>query len=328
MNSSIVTLVFLTALAATAIASSQGLYAIGPFAGQLTLVNFTSGARTAIGGGISQLGWAVPADCTPTAVDTTGKWLYTFARRQDAPASSPWSVISLELRDGTIRKVYELPPAFPPTLDACEHTLAEDGGWHAYVSAVTRDAVPRLVMYRFTYTWPASNESSLLLDAPLASLTTGGQGPALSAAVTNFTAWVALSNGLLGLDLATLTVTRVLPVQQGSALVGLQYSTFGAPRLTYGVLVSSSSGAAATSIVSFVDSGAGTPALSTVATSEPVVPDTSNRVALLSDRKALAIVTEGELVTLNVQDGSVIGRVLACVDRACPVAIAYEPLVF
>jgi hypothetical protein len=326
MSAPIVAIALLTACAALASASSQGLYTIEPFTGQLMLVNWTSALRTPIGGGIASLGWKVPADCTPTAVDTTGKWLYTFARRQDAPDSAPWSVLSLELRDGTIRKVYELPHAFPPALDACEHTLAEDGGWHAYVLAVTRDAAPRLIVYRFTYTWPASNESSLLLDAPLATLT-AGQGPALAAAVTNFTAWVALSNGLLGIDLVTLAATRVLPVKQGSVLVGLQYSTFGAPRLTYGILVSSSS--ADTSIVSFADTGAGTPALSAaVVTGEPVAPDTANRVALLSDRKALSVVSAGELVTLDVQSGAVLGRLRACVDRACPVAIAYEPLVF
>ena len=76
----------------------------------------------------------------------------------------------MELRDGSVRKAYPLPAAFPPGLPACAHAVAEDGGWHAYVAAVTRGASPRLLMWRFEFTWPFSNETLPLLDVPLAAL--------------------------------------------------------------------------------------------------------------------------------------------------------------
>jgi hypothetical protein len=46
---------------------------------------------------------------------------------------------------------------------------------HAYISAVTRNAAqpPRLVVWRFTYTWPASNESVSLADMLPAALGMG-----------------------------------------------------------------------------------------------------------------------------------------------------------
>jgi hypothetical protein len=314
--------------AGIAMASSQGMYIIEPISGQLMLTNWTSNERTAIGDGIASFGWTVPTDCTPTAVDTTGKWLYTFARRHnilESLESTPWSVISIELRDGTIRKVYELPDAFPPTLSACEHTLAEDGEWHAYVSAITHDVEPRLVMNRFTYTWPTSNESVLLVNKTLTSLTTGS-GPALSSAVTNVTAWVALSNGLIGFDLVLLAPIRALPIKDGSILVGLQYSTFGVPR-TFAVLVDLAA-KNQTSIANFVDTGTGIPILDAIATSQPVVPDYTSHVALISDRNAFAIVSAGDIVTLGLSQGAVIGRIPACDRGICPAAIAYEPFVF
>jgi len=327
-------------------ASSQGLYLIAPTTGQLLLVNQSDGTRSPVGPGLAALGWVVPADCTPTATDTTGKWVYTFARRSSAPpATTPWSVLSLELRDGSIRKEYELPPAFPPSLAACEHGLAEDGAWHAYISAVTRDAAqpPRLVVWRFTYTWPASNESAPLVDMPLAAL---GMGDApvgtLSTTVTNFSWWISLADGLAGIDLLTLAPSQTLPLspgQAGARVEGLQYDISGEPRVTYGVLVSA---AGQTSVLSFVDAGgSGTiqPA-GLLPTSVPAAPDVANSVALVNDHGALAIVSNNTIVTLDL-NGTLLSRVPACSGDGggggdgnrggrggCPIAVAYEPFVF
>jgi hypothetical protein len=298
---------------------------LAPVTGQILLLNATSNERLPIGTGLAAQGWATPADCTPTAIDTTGKWIYTFARRLGAPSSSPWSVLSMELRDGSIRKIYSLPAQFPPTLAACEHALAEDGGWHAYVSAVTvRAAEPRLLMARFTFTWPASNESALLLDAPLAGLGLGSAPAVLSSAVTNFTCWVTLTGGLVGLDLLTLQPSRRLPLASGSALAGLQYDISGAQRLTYGLLLGSDGGS---SIASFADSGAGVPALAAVATAEPAALDVANRAALLNDQGALSVASAGQVLTLRLADGAVLARVPACAS-SCFTAMAYEPFVF
>ena len=308
-------------------ASSQGLYALAPVTGQLLLVNQTSGARSPIGAGLAGLGWVVPKDCTPTAVDTTGNWMYTFARRQGAAPTAPWSVLSLELRDGSIRKAYELPPPFPPSLSACEHGLAEDGAWHAYVAAVTRDAQPpRLLVWRFTYTWPASNESAPLVDVPLAALGMGTAPPgALSTTVTNFTWWISLANGLGGVDLVSLAPSRRLPVGAGQRIEGLQYDISGDPRATYGILVDVEG---RSSVLSFVDSGgSGVPSVNLSPTAVPAVPDFANRVALINDHGAVALVSNNSLLTLSL-DGGLLMRAPACGDGGCPVAIAYEPFVF
>jgi hypothetical protein len=327
------------ALAPAARASSQGLYAIAPTTGQLLLVNQSDGTRLPIGPGLAALGWVVPADCTPTATDTTGKWVYTFARRAGAPpATTPWSVLSLELRDGSIRKEYELPSAFPPSLAACEHGLAEDGAWHAYISAVTRDAAkpPRLVVWRFTYTWPASNESAPLIDVPLAALGMGdAPAGALSTTVTNFSWWISLTDGLVGVDLLSLAPSQTLPLAPGAGarIDGLQYDISGEPRVTYGVLVSA---AGQTSVLSFLDAGGSGPVKPArlSPTSVPVAPDVANRVVLANDHGAIVIVSNNAIVTLDL-NGTLLARAPACSGGgggggggACPIAVAYEPFVF
>jgi hypothetical protein len=318
-------------LAPAARGSSQGLYAIAPVTGQLLLVNASDGTRSPVGPGLAALGWVVPSDCSPTAVDTTGKWAYTFARRAGAAAATPWSVLALELRDGSIRKEYALPAAFPPSLSACEHGLAEDGAWHAYISAVTRSAAqaPRVVVWRFTYTWPASNESVPLIDVPLSALGMGAApAGALTTAVTNFSWWVSLEDGLAGVDLQTLTPSQTLlaPGEAGARIEGLQYDISGEPRATYCVLTST---AGRTSVLRFVDAG-GSGAVSAITispTSVPAAPDAANRVALINDRGAIAIVSNGSILTLDV-NGTLLSRAPACGVGGCPVAIAYEPFVF
>ena len=327
-------------LAPTARGSSQGLYAIAPVTAQLLLVNESIGTRSPVGPGLAALGWVVPSDCSPTATDTTGKWLYTFARRAAAApaAATPWSVLALELRDGSIRKEYQLPAAFPPSLDACEHGLAEDGAWHAYVSAVTRSAAqqaPRVVVWRFTYTWPESNESVPLIDAPLAALGMGAApAGALSTTVTNFSWWISLADGLAGVDLQTLAPSQTLPLPAaagaaaGARIEGLQYDISGEPRAIYCVLTSA---AGRSSVLRFVDAGgSGVVPASTVTISPaavPAAPDAANRVALVNDRSAIAIVSNSSILTLDV-NGNLLSRAPACGIGGCPIAIAYEPFVF
>ena len=297
------------------------------------LVNYTSNERTAIGKGISVLGWEVPKDCSPTAIDTTGKWMYIFARNASVPSPSPWHVLSLELRDGSIRKDYALPPIFPPSLSACDHAISEDGGWHAFVTAVTVGAtIPHLIMWRFTYTWPFSNESSLLLDIPLSSLGMGNtSGPVLTSAVTNFTAWLSLEKGLIGLDLTTGLPSRRLPITDECNLSGLQYSISGQVRRTYGLL--NCNGGNETFIANFVDQGSGIPVLTTVRTDIPTPLQVANRVALLNDYPGggaitLATTTNESLVTLSLLQGTVVATVPACEGKICPIACAYQPFVF
>jgi len=210
---------------------------------------------------------------------------------------------------------------------------------HAYISAVTRTRnaaqPPRLVVWRFTYTWPASNESAPLIDVPLASLGMGdAPAGALSTTVTNFSWWISLADGLVGVDLLTLAPTQTLPLapgQAGARVDGLQYDISGEPRVTYGVLVSA---AGQTSVLSFVDAGGSGPIepAGLSPTSVPAAPDVANRVALVNDHGSLAIVSNSAIVTLDL-NGTLLARAPACSGGgggggACPIAIAYEPFVF
>ena len=287
----------------------------------MLLTDLASGAQTPIGDGLPA-GLEAPSDCTPTASEQTGKWLYTFARPSGSSPSTPWSVLALEMRDGGLRKAYSLPPSFPPSLPACAHAVAEDGGWHAYVAAVTRDADPRLILWRFTFTWPFSNESVPILDVPVASLGLGAAPPTLSLAVSNFTAWLALERGLVGVDLATRAPTRRLPLPNGAA-GGLQYDVAGLPRRVVGLLV----GAAATSLLSFVDTGAGVPVVERTPTVH-LAPGAAGWTALANDKNAYVVVGGGRAVSLALDDGAVSGNVSACGGAVCPIACAYEPFVF
>lgn len=306
----------------TSHAYSQGLYVLQPLTGAIELVNYTSNTRTPVGTGIAHFGWHVPLDCSPTTIDTTGKWMYVMARVAD---DSPWSVISMELRDGSIRKVYELPPSFPPSLCACDHSIAEDGDWHAYVSAVTNaGAEPRLVVWRFTFTWPDSNETVPVLDTTLASLGMGSALPVAISVVTDFTVWLGLTAGFVGVDLATNNASRRLAIAAGTTWSRPSYSTVGAVRRTYAISTSASN---STAIVSFVDDGSGTPAVQSTATAKPAPPDGAGFVALLDDRSAIAEISDGAIVTFGL-DGSLQSAVQACVNDTCPIALAYEPFVF
>jgi hypothetical protein len=313
----------LAALLAAAHCASQGFYLLSPGTAQLLLTDLASGAQTAVGAGLPPA-WRAPADCTPTAVEQTGKWAYTFARPAGAPPSTtPWSLLAMELRDGTVRKAYALPPAFPPSLPACAHAVAEDGGWHAFVAAVTRGASPRLLLWRFTYTWPFSNESVPLVDVPLAALGMGAAPPTLTLAVSNFTAWLALEGGLVGVDLATNLPSRRLPIAGGGVVVGLQYDVAGAPRKVVGLLAEGSS----TSILSFTDTGQGVPLVQRVPTAH-VAPGAAGWVALANDRDALVVMGGARAVALPLRGGAAAGNVSACSAQGCAIACVYEPFVF
>lgn len=316
------TLAFAFAALSAVHGSSQGFYLLAAKSATLLLTDLESGAQTPLGTGLPP-GLQAPSDCTPTAIDQTGKWAYTFARAPGAPSSTPWSVVSMELRDGSVRKEYALPAAFPPELPACAHALAEDGGWHAYVAAVTRDRAPRFVLWRFTYTWPFSNESVPLVDVPLSALGMGAAPPTLTLAVSNFTAWLALEKGLVGVDLSTNEPSRRLPIA-GGPVQGLQYDVAGVPRKVVAVLAEDGH---ASSLLSFVDTGAGTPEVQRVPTAR-VAPGAAGWVALANDKSALVVLTGSRAVALALDGGAVVGNVSACGGLGCPIACVYQPFVF
>ena len=304
-------------------AASQGFYLLAPRTAQLLLTDLATGAQTPLGTGLPAP-WEAPSDCTPTAIEQTGKWAYTFARPAGAAPGTPWSVAAMELRDGSVRKAYALPAAFPPALPACAHALAEDGGWHAYVAAVTQDSAPRLLLWRFTYTWPFSNESMALLDVPLAALGMGAAPRTLTLAVTNFTAWLALEGGLVGVDLATRLPSRRLPTARGAAVLGLQYDLAVTPRRVVAVLMDGPS----TSLIAFTDTGMGVPEVHSVPAAARVAPGAAGWVALANDRGQLVVLEGGRALALALDSGAVAGNVSACSAGGCAIACVYEPFVF
>lgn len=87
-------------LPAVVMAASQGLYFITPGDGWLVLVDPSTGTFSPMGNqSLLDRGWQVPADqCSPTAMDTTGKWMYVFARPVPMAESKtePWYAHTVE----------------------------------------------------------------------------------------------------------------------------------------------------------------------------------------------------------------------------------------
>lgn len=305
--------------------------------GQLSRVDQSSGSLTPIGLGLASLGWALPADgCSPSAIDTTGKWIYVLARNGSA-AAAPWWALGVELADGTVRKAYALPAAYPPALRACEHALSADGSWHGYISAITRDSAPRLLITRCTFTWPASNECDAVADLAVLPLGLGSGAATPMSAATNSTLWVSLAGGLVGvgLDAAQRAPPRLWPLPaQASIVGGLLYDVAGAQRVTYFLMQTA---AGAVRLARFVDTGVGALEVGFIPGAAPSAPVAPNFVALLTDKKAMAFLSgAGALVTIDLEDTSVVGEVDAWCggaeaggeSLACPLLIEYQPFVF
>lgn len=77
--------------------------------------------------------------------------------RKHGQLDGPWNLLAVEMSDGTVRVGYELPPAYPPALRACDHAITADGGWSAYIAApVGPPDNPQLFLGSFDCTWPES----------------------------------------------------------------------------------------------------------------------------------------------------------------------------
>jgi hypothetical protein len=241
-------------------------------------------------------------------------------------------VLAVELSDGTIRKSYTLPPAFPPSLRACEHTISADGGWHAYISAVTRDDIPRLVVLRCLFTWPQSDDCTFIADTAALTLGVGAGAPIPTSSVSDRTLWLSLAGGLVGFNVNVSqpdAVPRTWLFPHGAEVVGgLQYDLAG--RHTYVMLRSS----AGLFLRRFLDSGTGELHVHTVPGNLSGAPRSPSYVTVFSDKNALGFVeASGNLVTVNLTDAA---RVLTSIPKwcgaeagdPCPLLIVYEPFVF
>jgi hypothetical protein len=100
------------ALSMLAGASLQGLYVTWPETAQLTLLsnwnqdNVTAATETPVGVPLSDKGFSAPM-CSPSTIQTTGKWYYTLAKNTSAGGfnTTPWNLISVFLDGSTIRAV-------------------------------------------------------------------------------------------------------------------------------------------------------------------------------------------------------------------------------
>lgn len=304
--------------------AQEGLYTMDT-SGQLWIVDAAVGNRSAVGAALTASGWAVPSDCSPSAVDTTVKLLFLLARPLSAPAA-PWHLLGVQLSDGMVALAVPLPTAFPPSLAACEHVLTEDGSCHVFIAASvnTSGGDAHLRAQRYTAYGPEPHEWAPLVDAAIAPLGLGEPLARPDGAVTDFAMWFLLSEGLIGVDVASGSL-RALPGIHGASIAGLHYDTVGAQRLMYALQASANG---SSTVVSFYDSGAGAPALNCSAGVVAAVPAQRTAVALRSDLGALTVLdgVSGELVTVGLE-GEELSRVPGC-SGGCPILLAAEPMVF
>jgi hypothetical protein len=300
----------------------QGLYMTQPVTGQMQMIDWMKGNITNIGPTLASQGWIIP-DCTPAAIDTTGKWYYTLARNSSLGASSPWVVVAARLIDGTVRKSEPLPPSFPASLLACQHTFTADGSWHVFISAVYTNSstgVDTLISGRYTFTWPWTQEYVEMAHVPVSSLKMGSGVAIPSSVVTEFHLWIQLERGLVGINLTSLKIDRQLQLDDGYALTGLQYDR-SVLYSTYGILNNET----ASVLASFVDNGVDQPVLNIGKINLPPQAQVGLG-ALLNDKTEYAIVSGVNLTTVDLA-GNIVASVPVCLS-GCPSSLAYEPFVF
>lgn len=222
---------------------------------------------------------------------------------------------------------------FPPSLDACAIAVAQDGSSRVYISAFPVDAATgeqTLSMVRFILYGPSAHGFVTVTNGTSVAGFGLGASPAQpTTMVTDFTVWVTLTGGLLGVDASTFAVGRTLPVAGGATLTGLQYDRAQtAYALLYGGNATAGDAAAEGSarLVTFGDTGSGVPTLN-VAPGVLPVPDRPSLVALMNDKRSFAVIAGGQLVVANLQ-GAVQSTVPAGADGVDPISVVYEPFVF
>lgn len=320
-------------------------------------VNWTTGEKVAVGKPLAASGYTLEA-CAPSAIDPTGKWIYTLARvarngssshtirsslsNADSDAvnasgsgavggtanTTALTLLAMELADGTIHTTRQPLPAeyFDPKVNACGHALATDGGWNAYVTAaVGEGATARLRTVQMSaLDWPGQPPPpppKLIADVAVATVELGNAAPTPTATIdSDNVMWVTLSGGAAGLSLDTQTYTCRVRSPAGTALTALQ--GFGT---VYGLLTGSDG---RTVVASFAPGVAPALRVGTVGVPGPVAHE-ATAAALLSDKQSIVLVTDsGRLVTTDLE-GRTVGTAPACHGaEGCPAAINYEPFVF
>lgn len=321
----------------TAEASLQGLYVLTAGHGQLQLVDPSTGAATAVGAPLSSSGFVLE-DCVPTAIDTTGKWLYTLARNRTGTSTTPTgqsqaplTLVAVQLADGVIhRSTYPLPPqGFDSAAAACDHTIASDGnGWHAYVTAIvttkraSRSAPRRVGSARvlaptsssqppsarlrtvvFTLVdWPGTPNPlpSVVLDVPVAGLGLGGGVVVPSSTIDDIgVLWTSLEHGAAGAVLRERNRTTVDRVARAPFETTLSGLQAGYGQVFLLLAPSPSPAGAAGSVVASFSTGDAHPSVRT----HPAFGNTSLPFATAMSGSATALLTDKRALVLATVGG-------------------------
>ena len=312
----------LLSYALVAVGALQGLYTVDG-TGQPWSVDPSSGLRSAIGAGIPSSRWVVPSDCTPTVIDPTVKRLFLLARNASTPTSA-WVLLSIDLAEGAVQLAEPLPPTFSPSAAACEHVLTEDGSCHVFVAAATEHG-KRLRAQRFTTYGPDPHEWVDVADVAVAQLGLGAALPRPVGAVTDFSLWVTLGHGLVGIDVAGGRV-RALPGIAGARWAGLHYDAVQGR--VYALVTQAGGGSV---VASFDDDGARPPEVNFSSHTIAAAPAAPSAAALRPDTGVITLLDakSGDLVTASLA-GVELARVPGCEGggSGCPILIGYEPMVF
>lgn len=302
-------------------AALEGLYILTAPEGQLMKLNWTSGERVPVGKPLSAAGLRLQ-DCVPTAIDPTGKWIYTLATPTNS-SSQQLELVAMQLGDGTLHpsKAPLSPATFPNMSRACAFTLASDGGWNAYVSAQVGSRLRTVLLS--VEQWPGKEPPppEVILDVPLDELGLGGSLSIPASTIDGDTVlWITLEHGVAGLSLANKTIDRSVMVPKGKTLTAVQ---------GYGTMYALLSDTDGTVLASFSDDGP-TPDLHSGSIHiNGIVAHNQTSFAFLSDKGACVFMTtDGNLVTIDLT-GKPLGTTHACVQgHGCPAGMAYEPFVF
>ena len=246
-------------------ASLEGLYGLSPGDGQMYFINSTSGEETPVGSSLKSKGFSVD-ECTPTDLDTTGKWMYTLGRNISQGASAPLVLLAMQLVDAELHPArYSLPQVagFNPNATACEHTIVAGYGWMAYVTASVNDRIRTFGFMCDHSFWkaceliPGASTPVLVVNEPFAQFDLGGLPTVASSALDDTNRmWVQMERGAVGIPMKLrnrTTVDRVATAPDGKTFTGFQRG-FGSGRI-YGVLASSAD--PSESVVGYIETGGG-----------------------------------------------------------------------
>mmetsp|Transcript_9439 Transcript_9439/g.15315 ORF Transcript_9439/g.15315 Transcript_9439/m.15315 type:complete len:513 (-) Transcript_9439:114-1652(-) len=196
-------------------ASLQGLYLTTYPSGQLRRMDVSDGSYSMenVGTSLEKKGYSTPR-CLPSAVDQTQKLYFTLAKKSGEQGNtSSWRLLTIQMEDGTVKMDQPLLDVFPPSLEACSHTLHTDRVV-VIASAVVGGS---LVVARYNYA--TATGAQVLVNFPLRSLGLGGAAAYPSSAFFDIgtTLFVQLQQGVAGFNLTTGKVKSAIRFREASS---------------------------------------------------------------------------------------------------------------